>query len=225
MKHPSPETWMEFLYGELPPGAEQECRSHLESCPTCRDQVRGWRETQGRLDTDRASLSPRIRAVGPAWARPVFQWAAAAMLLLGIGFTAGRSKAPTREDLKNEIARVRDEVRSEIRGRFTDDLKTVATAATAGSTAETQRFLNEFITRFTAVRTEERREFLKALQGIEDRHAVDYAELRAGLGQLARTTGSGFRQAESQINLIASQIPAEPDSTAPSPSTLSVPSK
>jgi hypothetical protein len=211
---------MEFLYGELPSGAEQECRSHLESCPACRDQVRGWRETQGRLDTDRASLTPRIHPVGPTWVRPMLQWAAAAVLLLGIGFAVGRSKSPTREDLKNEIARVRDEVHSEIRGRFTDDLKTVAIAAAAGSTAETQRFLNEFITRFTTVRTEERREFLKALQGIEDRHALDYAELRAGLGQLARTTGSGFRQTESQINLIASQIPAESGSAAPSTTTV-----
>ena len=225
MKHPPIETWMEFLYGELPSRAQQECRRHLESCPECREQVQGWRETQGRLDTDRASLAPRVRTVRFTRVRPIFQWAAAAAFLLGIGFAAGRSNAPTREDLKNEIARAQDQIHSEIRGRFTDDLKTVATAAAAGSTAETQRFLNEFITQFTAARTGERREFLKALQGIEDRHALDYAELRTGLGQLARTTGSGFRQTESQINLIASQIPAEPALNDPSLPTLPVQSK
>ena len=216
---------MEFLYGELPAREQRECRRHLDACPACQSQVQAWRTTQALLDTDQGSLAPRVPAPRLAVLRPVLQWAAAAAFILGIGFISGRSDGPSRDDVRNEIARAQEQIRTELRGRYADDLKTVATAAVAGSTVENQRFLNEFVTRFTAARADERRDFLKALQGLEDRHAVDYAELRTGLSQLARTTGSGFRQAESQINLIAAQLPAEPASTDPSLPTTPIQSR
>ncbi len=216
---------MEFLYGELPAHEQRECRRHLDTCPVCQSQVQAWRSTQALLDADRGSLAPRATAPRSAILHPFLQWAAAAAFILGVGFVAGRSGSPTRDDLKAEIARAQDQLRTELQGRYADDLKSIATAAVAGSTAENQRFLNEFVTRFTTARTDERRDFLKALQGLEDCHAVDYAELRTGLSQLARTTGSGFRQAESQINLIAAQLPPEPASTDSSLPTTPIQSK
>ena len=47
---------------------------------------------------------------------------------------------------------------------------------------------------------------------------MDYAELRDGLKLLARKTGSGFRQTEDHLTLLANYLPA--DGADPSSSNL-----
>jgi hypothetical protein len=214
MNHPADETWMSYLYGELPAVARKECDAHLSGCPACQTALKRWRATLTTLDADQATLAlPRRKAAAPRW-QPALRWALAASIVLGAGFLAGRAGAPGREELKREVAAAREQLTTELRARYQEDLKALATATVASTAAENRQFLADFTRQFNVARSEERRDFLKTLQGYEDRQVMDSAELRAGITQLARKTGSGFRQAESQLNLLANYLPADDSGTS-----------
>lgn len=208
MKHPAAEIWMSHLYGELPPAEAQECEQHLGTCTECRQSVEGWRATLATLDTDQATLvlPPRKSRSASRWPTMV-RWALAASVVLGAGFLAGRLSGPSRDDIRNEVAAARQQLSTELRARYQDDLKTLATAAVDSTTAENRRFFENLTLQLNTVHNDERREFLKAMQAYEDRHVMDYAELRGSLSQLAQRTGNGFRQTESQLNLLAGSLP------------------
>lgn len=50
MKHPAPEQWMDYIYGELPRLQRADFAAHLKSCPSCAAQVARWGAVQGQLD-------------------------------------------------------------------------------------------------------------------------------------------------------------------------------
>jgi anti-sigma factor RsiW len=225
MNHPTPETWVEYLYGELSAAAEGDCRRHLESCPQCRARVEEWKATQRLLDADRATLAPHSNTSPGrrvAFSLTALPWAAAIAVLLGLGFIGGRLSGASRRELQAELVRTRDELRAEFQTQQAEALRTTAAAAAAANSEETRRFLNAFAGQLQTARIADRRDFLQAIRALDEQHQVDLGVLRSDLGQLARTTGSGFRQAESQFNLIASQLPAEP-APGPSPSRGPVP--
>lgn len=225
MNHPTPETWVEYLYGELPAVADRDCRNHLNECHECRARVEAWQATQQVLDQDRATLTPHTEPMRARWSwRPsgAIPWAAAAAVTLGIGFLAGRLSGPSRRDLEADLARTRQELRQEFQSSQEVALRATAVAAASATASETRRYLQEFSAQFQAARTGDRRELLQTLQSLEAQHDVDLAVLRRDLSQLARTTGSGFRQAESQFNVLASQLPAE-SASGPLPVGGSVP--
>lgn len=217
---------MSYLYGELTGEARHDCEAHLRVCPSCRTSVELWRTTMATLDSDHATLAlPRRRPPSMSW-QPWFKWALAACVVLGAGYFAGRTGAPGREELKREVAAAKAQVAAELRDRYREDLKALATATVASTAAENRQFLADFTRQFNAARADERRDFLKAIQAYEDRHVMDYAELRSGLTQLARKTGSGFRQAESQLNLLANALPPEDSgSTLPDQNQINTPTK
>lgn len=225
MNHPTPETWVEYLYGELPADAERDCRKHLDECPACRARVEAWQGTQRLLDQDRATLTPHTEPIPLRWSwrRSVaIPWAAAAAVTLGIGFLAGRVSGVSRRDVDAELARTRQELRQEFQSSQEEAMRATTVAAASATGSETRRFLTEFSEQFQTARAGDRRELLQTLQSLEAQHDVDLAVLRSDLSQLARTTGNGFRQAETQFNVIASQLPAEPAS-GPLPVGGSVP--
>ena len=210
MKHPAAEIWMSHLYGELPPAERQECEAHLGACPECQRSVELWRTTLATLDTDQATLvlPPRKSSSGAAW-QLTLRWALAASVVLGAGFLAGRLSGPSRDEVRLEVAAARQQLSTELRARYQEDLKTLAAATVDSSMAENRRFFEDLTRQLSTAHNDERREFLKAMQGYEDRHVMDYAELRGALGQLAQRTGNGFRQTESQLNLLAGSLPPE----------------
>lgn len=216
MNHPSADIWMSYLYGELPRAVRAECEAHLPGCPACQASVESWRGTMNLLDADHATLArPARNRFAPPW-QPALKWALAASVVLGAGFFTGRATGPSRAEVHREVAAAREQLASELRARYQDDLKALATATVASTAVENRQFFADFTKQFNAGQNAERRDFLKTLQAYEDRHTMDYAEMRSGLTQLARRTGSGFRQAESQLNLLAGALPAgNPDPSFP----------
>jgi anti-sigma factor RsiW len=213
MNHPAPETWMAYLYAELPPTAREDCEAHLRTCPACRVSVENWRATMGALNTDHATLAlPRRRPAAARW-QPALRWALAASVVLGAGFLAGRATGPSRADLKKEVAAAREQLSAELAQRHDADLQSVTVATVATTAAENHKFLADFTRQLNQARTAERRDLLGALQAYEDRRVMDYTELRDGINQLARKTGTGFRQAESQLNLLANYLPSDASSS------------
>ncbi len=221
MKHPENEQWMSFLYGELAPSARREADRHLRECPECRQRVEQWRATMGLLDADHATLALPARRERTWFAVPAVRWALAASVVLFAGFAAGRVTGVSREEVARQIAAARAEIATDLRQRHEDDLKAMAAATVAATTEQNRQFLAEFGRQFNAARSEERRDWIAALDALNRQHSDDLAEVKSGLNALARKTGAGFQQAESQLNLLASYLPAGTDAGGALDSSLS----
>ena len=208
MKHPLPETWMSYLYRELPAAEHADAEAHLHVCPQCRTSVERWRGAMTALDRDEASLALPARHGGThAW-QPVVRLALAASVVLVAGFLVGRAAGPSRADVQREVAVGRQQVETELKRQFREELKAV-TAGTVTTTAEeNRRLLADFARELQAARVADRRELLTALDTLDSRRAIDAETLRASLLTLARKTGSSFQQTESQMNLLAANLPA-----------------
>src|SRR5215212_3026159 len=90
MKHPNRNEWVPYVCGEATPDAVQTLNQHLAECADCRAVVENWRRTLQRLDAWQLPARRSRRSV----AGPVIKWAAAAALVLGIGFALGRAISP-----------------------------------------------------------------------------------------------------------------------------------
>ena len=74
---------------------------------------------------------------------------------------------------------------------------------------ENRKLLSQLISDFAQTRAAEQQTWLAALQESESQRMLEVSTLRMDLQRLARQTGTGFRLAESQLNLIAEQLPRE----------------
>ena len=205
MNHPSPESWITFLYDEAGPAERNDLEAHLHVCTQCRGQVDQVRKTMGLLDLDTATLAVPRREVGfgRTW-RPRVAWAAAAAVLLCAGFLAGRAGRVSRGQLREELAAVESRIRDETRERHARDLETIAAATVAATTRQNEKSLRALRDEFVEARARDQRQLLTVLDRMELQRVQDYRSLSGGLVRLARETGNGFRQAEDQFNTIAS---------------------
>jgi hypothetical protein len=112
MKHPKREEWVPFLFGETTPGAQHELSEHLRGCADCRQEIETWQRSLGRLD---AWKLPPVRRTAPALA-PAFTWAAAAALVLLLGFSIGRLSA------KADAQKIRAAITPQIKQELTEEL-------------------------------------------------------------------------------------------------------
>ena len=214
MNHPTPESWITFLYNEAGPAEKADLQAHLHVCTECRGQVEQLRRTMGLLDLDTATLAvPRTQSVfGRQW-RPRLAMAAAAAVLLCAGFLAGRSGRVSRGQLQAELAAVESRIRDETRERHARDLETIAAATVAATTRQNEKSLRELRDEFVEARALDQHQLLTVLDRMELQRVQDYRSLSGGLVRLARETGNGFRQAEDQFNTIAS-LDSDPVSPA-----------
>jgi Putative zinc-finger len=206
MNHPASETWVAYVYDELNPTERADAEAHLRVCPTCKRSVERLRETLAMLDQDKASLVlPPRRAARSPW-MPAMRWALAASVILVAGFLAGQATGPSQTDLQREVAAVRQEFQAQLQ----DGLKSVAATTLTATAEENRRLFVDLARDLQAGRRADRQDLLTALDTLDQRRALDTAALRAGLVTLARRTGNGFQQTDSQLNLLASYLPPEP---------------
>src|SRR5206468_3956307 len=76
-----------YLFRETDPETKKRLAAHLNACPECAAELHGWRMSLQRLDAWKTPKTPRriIPAFGPG-----LTLAAAAVLVLGLGFMGGR---------------------------------------------------------------------------------------------------------------------------------------
>ncbi len=208
--HPDPAEWMAFLYRETPSARRRELDAHLASCPACAAQVTAWRGSQSALDGWelpparhwRRAWTPQpgarsVRAVARL-GLPLLRWAAAAALVLALGFGLGRRTAPgARElsELKLSVARLAQGVQGE-----QSAWSNYAALATAGAGAETLRLLSEYARAQDSERTLDQQSFQLALQKVDTR--LD--QLRAALETVALNTEDGFQQTHQNLERLVS---------------------
>lgn len=111
MNHPTPETWMSFLYDDgLNETEKRECRAHLQSCSECQSQVAAWGEARTAMDRWQ---TPAVSRRAPVW-----KWAVAAGFIFAAGIGIGRLMLPGLEAGKiNSVidAKVQEAVRREFK--------------------------------------------------------------------------------------------------------------
>lgn len=110
MNHPKPEEWVPYLYGEARPDVRRHLKAHLQECHECREEIQNWKRSLSQLD---AWKVPAIRRPNDLFA-PLLRLAAAAVVLLSVGFGVGRLTAAnaTAEKVR---ASIEPELRQELR--------------------------------------------------------------------------------------------------------------
>ena len=218
MNHPTPEEWMSCLYGEADPQVQASAAAHLERCPECREQVARWKSAQALLGEDRATLVPPPRRRGSnvwAQARPLL----AASVILAAGFFAGRLAGPSRAEMREELAQARSQIEADLRLAYRPNLEAIATAAAGSVARENRRWQDEISAQWAAARIEDQTGVQTLLRQLETRQESDRAAVQVGLIGLARYTGSGFEQAESQFHQLSQTKWSQP---APNPNERSL---
>ncbi|MFC1635537.1 anti-sigma factor family protein [Planctomycetota bacterium] len=89
MTHPSNEEWMAYLYGEVQSPQKAELDAHLRQCDQCKSSVTQWRTVMDELDTWQLPQERSLTQKISRHARTMIRWAAAAVLLIVAGYTAG----------------------------------------------------------------------------------------------------------------------------------------
>lgn len=138
VKHPNSSEWMSFLYGECAPERRRELDAHLAACPTCAGQVQTWRGSMNALDD---WPLPAKRRAQRQWV-PALKWAAAAAIILALGFGIGRQTSNARGEvaaLKTSVAALTAMVEREHNFNLSNSVAISATANT-----ETLRLLGDY---------------------------------------------------------------------------------
>src|SRR5947207_14089864 len=115
MEHPTYEELLAHLEDAGAGEAQDKVKRHLDNCPQCAAELAGWRRTIQRLEDYNWPTKQDQRL---ALTRRMVKWAAAAVLVLGIGFGVGRlssGNALTQPALAATVKQqVRDQLKSEL---------------------------------------------------------------------------------------------------------------
>jgi anti-sigma factor RsiW len=205
MTHPSPEQLVSFLYGEVTPQERSELRAHLQACVACQAQLQTWRGTAKTLDDWPLPQGASRRS----W-RPVLQWAAAAVIVLGLGFGAGRLTWPgpadvtaLRASLESEFQRrietARAELSQQVKQQQVEALAAVLPAASEAARSETQRLVAGLAKSLEERTALDHQRVLAALQGMDDKWGRTYGTMRRDLETVAVLAENGFQDTQRQL--------------------------
>jgi len=195
VNHPSAQDWMEFLYREMPAPRRRELGDHLSQCPACSSQLKSWRAGMSALDEWELPVTQRA----PSHWQPALKWAAAAAVVLCIGFLLGRqtpNAAGELAALKASVARISETIE---RDREANAVIAVDEATTAAQ-AEVVWLMADYMHAAEAVRTEDRQTTALALRQLESR----LGRLRAELETVAVNTEDSFQQTEEGLASLVS---------------------
>jgi hypothetical protein len=189
---------MSFLYGECAPERRRELGAHLAACPNCATHVQTWRNSMNTLDE---WPLPARRRAARQWL-PMLKWAAAAAVVLAIGFAMGRQTSNARAEvaaLKDSVAQLSALVASEHNLNFSNS---VAMASSANT--ETLRLLAEYSRLQQEQRAADQEVIKTALRTFDLR----LGRVRSDLQTVAVNTEAGFEQThENLAQLVSYTLP------------------
>jgi anti-sigma factor RsiW len=176
MNHPKREDLVQYLYGELKPDLRRQLNEHLQDCAECGEELQNWKRSLRCLDAWKLPrTNRRLDAVAP-----FLKWAAAALLVLGLGFGFGRLTAR-----QADLEKVRAQVEPEIRREFAQMLRREIGKSAATTLAQAQRHSEEV-------------------------GAAYYALLKKDLDTVAINTDVSLKQAQQELLQVADyKQPAE----------------
>src|ERR1051326_2012129 len=196
MNHPTREEWMSYLYDELTAEEHTNLAAHLAVCPDCKAQLDDWRAARENLD---AWQLPARRARVPL-RHPLVRLAAAAVLMIGIGFGAGRFATPATASAEKLRAVIEPEIRQQLRQEFAqllrNELDKAASATLAASGEQTKHWTEDYARALEAKRTEDAEAIYAALNKQESQYLADIVSLKKDVDTVAVWTDAGLRSEE-----------------------------
>lgn len=130
MNHPTREDLVAHLYSELPPERHAEVTAHLSDCTDCQRVATEWRSTMEQLDAWQLPAQPpqQKREREPVALPPIFKWALAACLAIGLSFLGGRISAPMPDvaTLRAALAPELQKLNAAMDARLAEDRRAVA---------------------------------------------------------------------------------------------------
>jgi hypothetical protein len=136
-------------------------------------------------------------------ARPWLKWAAAAVLLAGIGFSAGRFSTAGSVDPQKLRAEMEPELRQQLRGELAkamqEELNKSAAATLAASREQNRQLLADYAGKIESARAEDNSAISAALDRLDSQQAEDYVSLKKQLDTVAVLTDAGLRRTENQM--------------------------
>jgi anti-sigma factor RsiW len=213
MNHPTREEWMSYLYGETSGGERADMAAHLHVCPECAAKVNDWQAARKILDA--WQVRPRTGVLGAkqprfGLVRPAFQWAAAAAIMLILGFSAGRLTSRT-----VDVELVRTELRQEFAQMLREGLDDAVSATLFAAGAQTEEILANYASAVEVKRVADNQAIYAALSKLASQHDADYISLKKDLDTVAVNTDAGLRQTAQQLVALAGYEPAGSSSKLP----------
>ena len=203
MNHPTREEWMSYLYDELTVEEHSGLAAHLAVCPDCKTLVGDWRTARNNLDAWQLPARPGRVPLQ----RPLVRWAAAAVLMIGIGFGVGRFVTPATANAGKIRAAIEPEIRQQLRQEFTqllrDELDKAASATLAASGEQTKHWLEDYAQALETKRAEESQTIYTALNKLESQRFADVVSLKKDVDTVAWWTDAGLRRARQELVQLA----------------------
>ena len=194
VKHPNSSEWMSFLYGECAPERRRELDAHLAACAACASQVQTWRSSMNALDD---WPLPARRHARRQWV-PTLKWAAAAAVVLAVGFAMGRQTSNARAEvaaLKSSITDLTAIVERDHNLILSNNVAVLANANT-----ETLRLLSDYARLQQEQRAADQEVIKTALQSFDLR----LGKVRTDLQTVAVNTEAGFELTHHNLAQLAS---------------------
>src|SRR5213592_1476970 len=178
MNHPTREEWMSYLYDELTAEDHSSLTAHLAVCPDCKTRVSDWRATRTNLDAWQLPARPsRV-----PFQRPLVRWAAAAALMIGIGFGVGRFATPATADADKIRAAIEPEIRRQLRQEFTqllrEELDKATSATLAASGEQAKHWVEDYAQALEAKRADDSQAIKAALSKLGSQVLADVVSLK-----------------------------------------------
>jgi hypothetical protein len=191
---------MAYLFEETAPERRRELNAHLAACTQCSAQVQGWRSSLVALDDWRISAP---RSSKRQW-QPALKWAAAAAMMLVVGFGLGRRTAPGAADLaelKTSVARLSENLRQDRNTALTNAVQ----VATATASAETSRMFEQFALLQEEQRAADQNALKLAFQTLD----AKVQKVQAAVETVALNTQESFQQTHQNLTRLASSLPLQ----------------
>lgn len=210
--HPAAAEWTAYLYGELAPERARALQAHLASCADCGERVNRWRTSMTALDE---WPLPKRRPVAVLWQpATLLKWAAAAAVVLAVGFALGRQSASHARELaalQSTVAQLGERLDRE---HSFNSSNTVAVASSVASEGAI-RLLSDYAQLSDQQRTADGQKITLALRDLDARLLA----LRSELETVAVNTETGFRQTKAGLTTLASytvpSVNTAPELSAP----------
>ena len=211
MNHPTREEWMSYLYDELTAEEHSSLAAHLAVCPDCTTRVSDWRAARTNLDAWQLPARPARVSLQ----RPLVRWAAAAALMIGIGFGVGRFATPATANAGKIRAAIEPEIRQQLRQEFTqllrDELDKAASATLAASGEQTKHWVEDYAQTLETKRSEERQAIYAALNKL----LADVVSLKKDVDTVAVYADAGLRRARQELVQLADYTQPANSSNSP----------
>jgi anti-sigma factor RsiW len=224
MEHPTYEELLAHLEGTSPVDSAKQVKQHLENCPECAAELAGWQRTIKKLEQQEWPNAQEV-PVGFAGAGTMLKWAAAAaVLMLGIGFGLGRLSEPSALRFKPAVAaQVKQQVQSELKAQLlaaftpggTDSFglqlrrELISSLSASQTSTEKEQLAQQILQAVQQKQDENQRMLLALLYQVRQEHEADYLALRHDLETAASVADSDLQQNRQQLSQLAATLIAK----------------